>query len=126
MPPGTEPPQAARRGVWNVTLDVPVASTVEHARSFVACARGLLGRDRLERGHALVLWGTASIHMFGMRFAIDVIFLDRDRKVTALYPDRKPNSMPVGAWGARYAVELPAGTIADSLVRTGDCLHWDE
>ncbi len=44
-------------------------------------ARGLLGREGLEPGTGMLIDRAGSVHMFFMRFAIDVVFLDRDRKV---------------------------------------------
>jgi uncharacterized membrane protein (UPF0127 family) len=43
--------------------------------------RGLLGRDALEPGHAMLLERVNSVHTFGMRFPILVAFLDRDYQV---------------------------------------------
>ena len=99
---------------------------VEHARSFLARARGLLFRTRIEPDLALVLWKTYSIHMFGMLFSIDVVFLDSDRTVLALYPNRRPFSLPVGAWGASFAVEAAPGTIERAGLAIGDRLFWPD
>ncbi|MBI4863358.1 MAG: DUF192 domain-containing protein [Candidatus Riflebacteria bacterium] len=81
---------------------------MEHARSFLTRFKGLLFRAGIPADHALVLWKTKSIHMFGMLFSIDVIFLDEGKKVLALFPDRCPFSFPVGSWSARFAVEFRA------------------
>jgi uncharacterized protein len=43
--------------------------------------RGLLGRDGLEPGHAMLLERARSVHTFGMRFTIRVAFLDRNYRV---------------------------------------------
>ena len=56
--------------------DGDVLAAAEVAEAFGGRARGLLGRSRL-RG-AMVLPRTRSVHTFGMRFAIDVAFCDRD------------------------------------------------
>jgi uncharacterized protein len=58
------------------------------------------------------------VHTFGMRFPIDVIFLDRDDRVVrvaALPPGR---AIP---WvrGSRRALELPAGTTEAAGLRAG-------
>lgn len=74
----------------------------------------------------MVLWKTNSIHMFGMLFSIDVIFLDTNLRVVALHPNRRPFSLPVGRWTARYAVELAVGTIERTGVQIEDQLSWPE
>jgi uncharacterized protein len=61
-------------GKWRV--DVP--------ESHRERARGLLGFDGLESDHALLLERCRSIHTFGMRFAIDIAFLDRSYRVLAV------------------------------------------
>jgi hypothetical protein len=43
--------------------------------------RGLLRRDDLAPGHAMFLERTRSVHTFGMRFTIQVAFLDQDYRV---------------------------------------------
>ena len=43
--------------------------------------RGLLGRAELPSGEGVLLRAGRSIHMFFMRFAIDVVFLDRELNV---------------------------------------------
>ncbi|MDI3297630.1 MAG: DUF192 domain-containing protein [Bacillota bacterium] len=83
---------------------------LEPAFSPWARARGLLGRDGLEPGRALWLRPCGSIHMIGMRFPIDVIWLDRGNRVLRMDRDVPPGirgfrSCP----GARSALELAAG-----------------
>lgn len=102
-----------------------VAETVELAEGFFARLKGLLFRTGIASGHALVLFQTNSIHMFMMLFTIDVIFLDADRRVIALFPHRRPFSLPVMAWKGKYAVEMADGSIARTGVQVGDLLSWD-
>lgn len=102
-----------------------IAETVELANTFLTRAKGLLFRTGIARNHALVLFDTSSIHMFMMLFTIDVVFLDEGRKVLKLCPRRRPFSLPVMAWGAKYAVEMADGRIAESGVQVGDVLSWD-
>ena len=52
------------------------------ARSFLQRARGLLGRAPLAADEALLIRPCSSIHTFGMRFAIDVVFIDALPKST--------------------------------------------
>lgn len=101
-----------------------VADTVEHAESFFARLKGLLFRTGIAEGHALVLHETNSIHMWFMLFSIDVIFLDRNLTVTALYPDRWPFGVPVLSLGACMAVEMKPGSIARAGLKVGDRLAF--
>jgi uncharacterized membrane protein (UPF0127 family) len=82
---------------------------------------GLLGREGLDEGHALVIAPTFAIHTFFMRFPIDVAFVARDGRVIAAKHAIKPWRM-AAAIGAHAAVELPAGTLAVSDTVSGDTL----
>lgn len=109
--------------VRNVTRDTLLAERCEVARSFLARGRGLLGRAGLASGEGLLIEPCWSVHSFFMRFPIDVVFADRHHRVVGLTPSMPPNRPFAGAWGARYAVELPAGAIAASGTQVGDVLR---
>lgn len=83
--------------------------------------RGLLGRARLDPDEGLWIQPTNSVHMFFMRFAIDVVWAAPDGRVLKLVEG-------LGRWrlsgcrGAKVALELPVGAIRRSGVRVGDHL----
>ena len=99
-----------------------LASHVELAVDSESRRRGLLGRDRLDEGTALIIAPCSSIHTFFMRFAIDVIFVARDGRVlktsTALGPRRI--ALRIGAFAV---VELAAGAIGRCPTRAGDIVR---
>ena len=101
---------------------VQLAGSVEHARSFRARLRGLLGRDGLPEGAALVIDPCNSVHTLFMRFAIDVAFLDAGGGVVALVRGLRPWRATRIHPSARRTVELPAGALERSGVREGDVL----
>lgn len=89
--------------------------------------KGLLGRPSLPADEGLLLVPGNSIHMFGMKFAIDVIFLTEEDVVTDLAPNIGPGKMHVakdkaGAGKPYAALEVAAGTIARVGVQVGDQL----
>jgi uncharacterized protein len=53
-------------------------AVVHEARTFASRLLGLALLDEIPSGHALFIPNTRSVHTFGMRFAIDVAFLDDD------------------------------------------------
>jgi uncharacterized protein len=81
--------------------------------SFVERSRGLLGRRPLADSEALGLVPCASVHTFGMRYELDVVFCDRDNTVVHIARGVAPGRM-TGALRARSTWELRAG-IADRL-----------
>jgi uncharacterized protein len=92
-----------------LTPDGRHLASVELATSPTTRARGLLGRSGLEPGHALWLAPCRSIHTIGMRFSIDVIFLDRDWRVIKVFAPLPPLRFAWGGWRADGALELAAG-----------------
>jgi len=78
---------------------------------------GLMGRAGIAPGHGLWIEPSNSIHMFFMRFAIDVLFLDREGKVKRVLLKLKPWRLSPIVFGARTTVELPPGTLADKSLQ---------
>lgn len=85
--------------------------------------RGLLGRPPLARGEGLLLDPCRAVHMLGMSYPLDVAFVDERLTVVALYHGLAPRGR-TGWHAARYALELPAGTLRDTDTRPGDSLRW--
>ena len=81
--------------------------------------RGLLGRDDLSSGEGLLLRPAGSVHTAFMRFAIDVVFLDKGLRVLKVEPHVRP-WRAVGCRGAEAVIELPPGECARRNVRIGD------
>lgn len=82
--------------------------------------KGLLGRKTLNDGEALVIRPCNSIHTFFMRFAIDVLFLDRQNKVIAMLNNVLPWRVSPVYWRGYSVVELPSGVIKKSETAVGD------
>ena len=87
--------------------------------------RGLLGRKGLEQGEGLLIVPSRGIHMWGMRFPLDVLLLDEERRVKALHPGIAPGEATGFVKGVRYALEVPVGTIEATGTREGDILEWE-
>ena len=84
-------------------------------------SKGLLGRARLDDDEGLWIQPTSSIHMWFMRFPIDVIWAAEDGRVIKLVVNIKPWRMSF-CRGAKVALELPVGAIERSGVKVGDHL----
>lgn len=96
----------------NVPLDV----SLEIAASYRARTRGLLGRDGVTG--ALLLTPASSVHTFGMRFAIDVAYLDRRLTVLAVRTMR-PGRLGLPRPRARHVLEAEAGAMERWGLRAG-------
>jgi uncharacterized protein len=96
------------------------------ARGPIHRTRGLLGRASLPSGEGLLLPHTPSVHMFFMRFAIDVVFLDGEQRITRIAHDLRPWRIASGGRGTKTALELPAGAAAASALAPGARLVVDD
>lgn len=78
--------------------------------------------DELPDNAALLLSPTNSIHMFFMKYPIDVVFLDKNFRVVGLVHSIKPWQMTKVYWSAKHALELQAGILQKTDTKLGDLL----
>lgn len=88
------------------------------AETAFARLRGLLGRSGLSSGEGMLLRPASSVHTAFMRFAIDVVFLDRGDRVLKVAAELAPWRM-AACKGARAVLELPAGEAHRRGLRPG-------
>jgi uncharacterized protein len=110
--------------VVNNRLDRELGTRIRLADRWTARLRGMLGRPAPARGEGLLLTPCTSIHMYGMRFPLDVAFLDKSGAVVAMYPSLAPGSRTGWHRNAAHALELPSGTLQESGTTVGDVLTW--
>ena len=114
-----------RRALVNHRTSGLIASAVEVADTRALRRRGLLGRDRFDPCAALVLTPCFVIHTLSMRFAIDVLFLDRNGVVVRVVTNLESGRIAM-ARRAHSVVELAAGALAARDVAVGDRLYFEE
>jgi len=105
----------------NERTGTPIATAVEHAVTRAARRRGLLGRDGLAPRSAIVLEPCTAVHTAFMRFAIDVVFMDRNGYAVKIVRDVRPWRIAVAA-GAHAVVEMAAGSLGPEDLLVGDRL----
>lgn len=106
--------------VYNKTKETFLATQVQVADSSLRRLVGLLGRRSLDPGSGLWIVPSNSIHTLGMRFSIDVIFLDRQFRVHHLCESVRPFRLTWPRWKAQSVLELPVHTIRRSRTEVGD------
>jgi uncharacterized protein len=102
-----------------------VCERCEIPESAFGRARGLLGRDGLGPGEGMLIDRAGSVHMFFMRFPIDVVFLGRDGTVVGVRHRLRPWRV-AAARRAVASLELPAGRAAETGVEEGDRLVFED
>ena len=91
------------------------------ARGIIQRALGLLTHRQFDLGQALVIPRCSAIHTFGMRFPIDLVFLQSEGVVLRVMP-RVPPGRLVWTRGAKTVIELPAGTLERTPVQPGELI----
>src|SRR6266511_6480914 len=109
--------------VLNLTRKTWLATTVRKADHFLTRLVGLLRRNKLGPEEALWLIPSKGVHTIGMKFPIDVIFLDQSNKVVATACGMPPYRLSRVHLKARSVLELPPGTIQKSTTIVGDQLE---
>ena len=112
--------------VRRVEDGVVLARRVAVADSWWRRLLGLHGRPPLAEGEGLLLVPCRAVHMLGMRYPIDVAFLDREGRVVAVHAALGPGQRTGWHRAAEVALEVPAGTLGRAAIRPGDRLEWRE
>jgi uncharacterized membrane protein (UPF0127 family) len=100
-----------------------LAEKAEWAVSFWDRTKGLLGKDSISPGTGLAIRPCRSVHMLGMRFAIDVVYVSRDSRVLTCMHELKPGKLGPVVRLAFWVLELPSGTIKATGTQVGDVLE---
>ena len=105
--------------VRNLTKNTTLADTAATRK------RGLLKHTGLAEGEGLWIVPCEGVHSFLMKFAIDVVFLNKKRQVTKLRPNMVKNRIALSL-RAHSTLELPVGMIAKSQTAVGDQLELEK
>ena len=96
-----------------------LAEEIRVADSFFSRLKGLLGTSGLAAGRGLVITPCNSVHTFGMRYSIDVLFVNKEHTILKIVPDMLPGKIAL-CRGSRYVVELPSGAVLQQAIYVGD------
>jgi uncharacterized protein len=108
----------------NQDRSTTLAGRVRLAGSSITRRSGLRRCASLEIAEGLAIAPCEAIHTFGMRFSIDVIFLDSRYRIRRIAECVRPNRIAV-CLAAALAVELAPGTLRRSRSLTGDLLRFE-
>jgi len=110
--------------VVNGTRNTTLGTQIMRAHSSQERRSGLLKQDSLAEGCGLWITPCEGVHTFFMRFAIDVIFLDRQNRVRKIRAELRPWRLSA-CLTAHAVLELPAGAAARTLTAVGDQLQFE-
>jgi uncharacterized protein len=109
--------------IRNITRNTLVADNAEVASSGAERSKGLLGRNGLGPGQGLWIIPCEAVHTFFMKFAIDLIYIDRKNFVKKVRSGVPPWRIS-GCLSAHSVLELPVGTIHATQTQRGDVLEF--
>ena len=109
--------------VSNLTRQTILAARVEVADHGAKRSKGLLGRACLMPGEGLWIVPCEAVHTFCMRFAIDLVYIDRHKRVKKVRSDVMPWRMSA-CLSAYSVIELAAGTVRETRTQAGDLLDF--
>jgi uncharacterized membrane protein (UPF0127 family) len=114
----------------NVTRETVLCAKLQDAGGLAGQSRGLLGRDGLAPDEGMLfvrgrldpfMW----MHMFFMRFAIDIVFLNGEGRVVRINQNLQPWRLSSVVFAARKALELASGAVARSRTTVGDMIKLE-
>ncbi len=109
--------------VWNASRSGFVADQVRLANTRWTRLRGMLGRPEPAPGEGMLLAPCQSVHMYWMKYSLDVVFLAPNGCVVEAYHGLAPSKRSRWHRDADRALELRAGTLASSGTQIGDQLE---
>lgn len=109
--------------IVNLTREVVLAYSVEVADRGATRRKGLLGRSGLPAGEGLWIVPCESVHTFGMKFPIDLVYLDRNKEVKKVRSGVLPWRLSA-CLSAHSVVELAVGSIYKTQTGPGDKLEF--
>jgi len=113
-----------RFSIINRTRQKELARCVDVAGDAASRRKGLLGRETLADGEGLWIVPCEAVHTFGMQFPIDLVYVDRDKRVKKIrhsVPARRLSA----CLSAYSVIELAAGVVRRTGTKAGDKLEFN-
>lgn len=112
-----------RLRISNLTRQTEIAHCVDVADYSAKRRKGLLGREMLSRGEGLWIVPCEAVHTFGMQFPIDLVYLDRDKRVKKIRNNMLPGRISA-CLSAHSVLELASGSVRRTQTKPGDRLEF--
>ena len=111
--------------VTNITKGTILAERADVADTSEKRRKGLLKHTSLPKGEGLWISRCEAVHSFWMKFAIDILYLNKKKKVLKVRHNMVPWRLS-GCLTAYSVLELPAGTALETQTSKGDQLEFEK
>ena len=108
------------------TREILLGDKVRTASTFLSRFVGMLGTDAIADGEGLWIVPCRSVHTLGMRYPLDVAFLDARGVVVGILEGLPPNRVGRIFRDARGALELRSGILAATGTVPGNRLEFEK
>lgn len=109
--------------VRNLTRGTLIGFAIDSAESSAERRTGLLKHTKLEDGTGLWIVPCESVHTLFMKFALDLIYIDRKKRVRGVRKAVPPWRFSA-CFTAHSVIELPVGTVDRTGTQRGDALEF--
>ena len=107
--------------ITNRTKGKVITERARFARSFFKRMFGYMFRARIEADDALIFYSAPSMHMFFMRFPLDIVFLDKSNKVIRIFKSIGPWRL-ANCFQSKVTIEFSADVTTKIPIELGDIL----
>ena len=112
--------------VYNETKNKTLLERAGLADSFFLRLKGLLGKKGLLSGEGLVIKPCNAVHTLGMKFPIDVAFVDKENRICHIIEEMPPSRAGKSVKSALYVIEGKAGLFSETGTELGDLIEVRE
>ena len=112
-------------GYLTLANDRRVIQKVSKTSNFIERMRGLLGSPPLKDNEGLLITPCSSVHTFGMGYAIDLVFLDKQLTIVKTVSALKPWRIAISN-AASMVLELAAHRLDQLQLTNGQQLEWHD
>ena len=105
--------------------ELSVSLDVKKTDNTLERTRGLLNLPPLNKNQGLWISPCNSVHTFGMKYPLDIIYLDRKNKVKKIIKNLKPKRLSFSIF-AKSVLEVKAGTANQLSLTTEHRLKWTQ
>jgi uncharacterized protein len=104
---------------------VLISNKIKIAEGFFSRLFGLIFKKVLSNSEGLLFENCNSIHTLGMRYCIDVVFLNKSNEVIAIFYSLKPFRFTPFIKNASKVLEFKSGFITGTNLQAGDKLYFE-
>ena len=114
-----------RYKILNSSNDITLLEDASLADSYFTRLKGLLGKSSLKDDEGLIIKPCNSVHTIGMKFSIDIAFVDKNNVIIHIIKDMVPGKLSSIVKKSSYVIESKGG-LFEGKVNIGDRVDISE